>query len=230
MALLLNDAELGASMSRFFDLMNEGGGQVSAYIDDPIGFLTQDVGLSFAPDNAVFGQRLRALSAGEIASANAFLYRLLSNSEFTQWARDYETQLLDEVQALDNSGVDADALRVKVFEDFARAMIDHGEIMLLMDMARGPNSATSIQAVRDNPNFEIQSWDDWVVDDVVLFTQGVVAVQIAAVFLIAAFQIDFSVPASESRTRAASITPNEMRNLSQQLSDALQARAKELYG
>lgn len=220
MALILNEIDAADFFGRFASKMNEGQSEVSLFLNDPTGYLFKSVGLRTQSD---LGRRLAALPASQVSQSNAFLLTLLANPGFVDWMRTYNQEMSAKVVAADLTSSEGEALKRQIMEDFAKAMIDHGELRLFVDMIRAGSDGAIAETLDTDALVSINAWYDGIAVDVETFIYAVVAAAAFGVITVVAFQFDLTIPVEVPQQAKTAMTANEVRNLSQQLIDHAQA-------
>lgn len=223
MALLLDDIDTADFYERFSARLSQSQDELAAFLSDPTGFSFKTVGIKAQSD---LGRKLAALPASQVSQGNAFLLTMLANPGFVDWMRGYNQKMSSMVAAVDLSTSDGQSVKHQVIEDFARAMIDYGELRLFTDMVRAGGDRSVATTLDADSLATISAWYDGIAVEIETFIYAVAAVAVAALITVVAIQIDLTIPVEVPQQARTAMTANEVRNLSQLLLD----HAQELYG
>ena len=223
MPLILDDVDAADFYTRFSARVGSSQNEAASFVRDPVGYILKTVGLRTGSN---LGRRLAALPNSQISQANAFLMTLLANPGFVDWMREYSSRTAAQIVSTDMATPEGQALKRQTMEDLARAMIDHGELRLFMDMVRAGGDRSIAETIDTDALVGVEAWYDGVAVDVEIFIYAVVAAAAFGVITVAVFQFDLSIPVGVPAQARTAMTANEVRNLSQQLLE----EAQRLYG
>lgn len=223
MEFVLQEFDAGATFAKLSSELNRDPDNVESFVKNPIGFLTRDVGLTFTGASVDIQRRLAGLSRGQISKANAFVHTLLANPGFVDWMRSYNGEMASQAMSIDLTTEAGRDFKRKILEDFARAMIDYGELPLFIDLIKSGSDRGMERSLLDDPTMSVAAWYDGVAVDVETFIVSVAVGLVVVALIGVAFQIDLTIPVGVPEAQRVSITANEFRNLAQQMVDYAQS-------
>lgn len=109
---------------RFFSKVNFEKGLKENFIDNPLETVRQHLDLD----------ALKRVEGNKVSESNKLLFNLLANKEFTDWLKEYQRNVTEEIK--EGNVTDTIALKQKVYEDVARAIIWFGDIKELENIMK----------------------------------------------------------------------------------------------
>jgi hypothetical protein len=228
--LVLNIDDFSQRTTSLFQRMNESLAFRQLFIKDPSGILAE----TMLPS--------QQMPASAVNQANRLLYSLLSNAQFMEWARNYQTQLVEQVRdAMIREGAEGSAEdprelaklmavtfdRQRVYGDLTNAILEHVDRELLYSLLVADSDIEEARSVLES----VPSGSDRNVPSVVTETLAVhfdVAVSAFYVlFFMVLTQVDLT-PVNPNLVPEDAVSRVDLQRLSDLVADRLRERGEEL--
>lgn len=196
--LVLKHENLRGSVAALFGELNDNRGLQKIFIKNP-----SKVVLS-----AILPKGMEMPTGQRLSEANRFLFSLLANDDFRDWAQNYQEKLNADLRSGKMKAEDVDKLSLA--QDMAAAFGRYGDTSLMVSLAN--QAALPDKAMRD-------------VIDVEVYVEVYIAV--AAVIFLILFAIDIT-PVTADEYFDKRLSPAEIRSIADQLVN--QAKLKQQAG